>query len=1188
MTFRAAAGSTVGGRAEVAVAVPAGGFNQVTFAWRPVGTTDWKPLGTDDNAPYRVFQDVSTLPKGELVEYRAVLKDTSGGISATGTWAVTGDPAPADSGNTGNDNVVQPANVSVPGDLNSDMGCSGDWQPDCDQAQLTRGSDDDVWSKSYTLPAGGYAYKAAINKSWDENYGANAVKNGGNIAVTVPASGKVTFFYDHRTHWATSDAQNPIVTAAGSFQSELGCPGDWSPDCLRSWLEDPDGDGVYTYTTGLIPAGSYEVKATHGQSWDENYGVGGAPNGANIPFTVPGNALTTFSYVLSTHVLTVSTKANTNADLTTSRAQWLDKSTVAMDLPAAASTWHFRLYWSKNANLGVDAEALTGGDSIPLVLDPNGLSDALKEKHPEIAGYEALKLRSSDTHDKKLLTAILQGQVAVAAFDDLGRLVDATGVQLPGVLDDVYRGATGETLGISWSGHKPTLAVWAPTAQVVSLLVTPAGSSKENVEPMYRDHDGVWSVRGPSSWNGATYRYRVTVYQPTTRKIEVNAVTDPYSVALTANSTRSVIIDLDDRSLLPSGWSSLHKPALGQPEDSTIYELHIRDFSIGDATVPAAHRGGYLAFSDTNSNGMKHLRALASAGLNTIHLLPAFDIATIEENKSAQTTPNCNLAALTAADPAGEQQQACVMAQAGTDGYNWGYDPYHYTVPEGSYATDPNGPKRTLEFRSMVSSLNRSGLRVVMDVVYNHTDAAGQDPKSVLDRVVPGYYQRLSATGALETSTCCANTATEHAMMEKLLIDSVLTWATAYKVDGFRFDLMGHQPKSTMVHLRSALDRLTVHRDGVNGKQVYLYGEGWNFGEVADNARFVQATQLNMAGTGIGTFNDRIRDSVRGGGPFDDDPRLQGFGSGLFTDPNAKADNAGSAAKTTLLLDEDRIKVGLTGNLADYTFTDRTGATVSGADVDYNGSPTGYTADPSEVINYVDAHDNETLFDALTYKLPVSTSMADRVRMNTLSLATVTLGQGPSFWHAGADLLRSKSLDRNSFNSGDWFNRIDFSGQQSTFGSGLPPKADNESKWPYMRSLLANPALKPAAADMAAATAGAQALLKIRSSSPLFRLGSASLIQQKLSFPDSGPTSTPGVIVMQLDDRVGPNVDPRLKRLVVVFNATPNAQTVSVDGASGLSLHPVQATGSDPVVKQTSVSATSITVPARTVAVLQQ
>ena len=199
----------------------------------------------------------------------------------------------------------------------------------------------------------------------------------------------------------------------------------------------------------------------------------------------------------------------------------------------------------------------------------------------------------------------------------------------------------------------------------------------------------------------------------------------------------------------------------------------------------------------------------------------------------------------------------------------------------------------------MVKGLNGVGQRAVIDVVYNHTPAAGQDPKSILDRVVPGYYHRLNpTTGQVETSTCCSNTATEHAMMEKLMIDSVLTWATEYKVDGFRFDLMGHQPKSSMIKLRRALDRLTLRRDGVDGRKIYMYGEGWNFGEVANNARFVQATQAEMAGTGIGTFNDRLRDGVRGGGPFDENPRIQGFASGQYTDPNGAAgqrDGGGAA-----------------------------------------------------------------------------------------------------------------------------------------------------------------------------------------------------------------------------------------------------------------------------------------------------
>jgi pullulanase-type alpha-1,6-glucosidase len=489
----------------------------------------------------------------------------------------------------------------------------------------------------------------------------------------------------------------------------------------------------------------------------------------------------------------------------------------------------------------------------------------------------------------------------------------------------------------------------------------------------------------------------------------------------------------------------------------------------------------------------------------------------------------------------------------------------------------------------MVAAINDAGLRVVMDVVYNHTTAAGQHEKSVLDRIVPGYYHRLSPTGTVETSTCCSNTATEHAMMEKLTIDSVLTWARDYKVDGFRFDLMGHHSRETMEKVRDALDALTVEDDGVDGESIYVYGEGWNFGEVADNARFRQASQLELFGAGIGTFSDRLRDAVRGGGPFDDDPRIQGFASGLFLEPNGSPANGSEDAQhDRLLLYHDQIKVGLAGNLRDYTFVDRTGSTVTGADVDYNGSPAGYAADPEETITYVDAHDNETLFDALTYKLPTDLPMEDRVRMNTVALATTALAQGPSFWHAGADLLRSKSLDRNSYNSGDWFNRVDWSYQDSTFGSGLPLAADNQAKWPFMEPLLADPALKPGADDIEAAHERALDLLRLRFSSPLFRLGTAELVQERVSFPYGGPDQTPGVIVMEIDDRAGADVDPDRERLVVVFNATPEEQTVEVDAAATLELHPVQANGADEVVKQTSVDGTSVTVPARTVVVLEQ
>ncbi len=218
------------------------------------------------------------------------------------------------------------------------------------------------------------------------------------------------------------------------------------------------------------------------------------------------------------------------------------------------------------------------------------------------------------------------------------------------------------------------------------------------------------------------------------------------------------------------------------------------------------------------------------------------------------------------------------------------------------------------------------------------------------------------------------------------------------------------------------------------------------------------------------------------------------------------------------------------------------------------------------------------------------TTMADRVRMNTLSLATTAFAQTPSFWHAGTELLRSKSLDRNSYNSGDWFNRIDWTGRESTFGSGLPRQSDNAAKWDIMRPLLENPALKPGASDIAKAEASALDLLRVREEVGLLRLGSADLIGQKVTFPGSGPDAAPGVIVMLVDDRVGADVDPALAGALVVFNASPEATTQKVSTLAGrsFSLTPALAKGSDAVVKRTTWDAATgtITVPARSVAVL--
>ena len=869
-----------------------------------------------------------------------------------------------------------------------------------------------------------------------------------------------------------------------------------------------------------------------------------------------------------------------NNDLAKSKAVWIDRDTIA---------WHadptdgraYRLHYSPDGGLSiVDRKVVGDRGSLRLTAVPGGLSDAQRANFPHLGRYGAFGVAPEDRAE---VVEALRGQVIAVEVDAAGKVTRSTSVQLPGVLDDVYRAALDVELGPVFTGGGPSVSVWAPTARSVALELYDAPDATPALLPMSRDdRTGVWRIDGEHAWRGKYYKFRVTAWQPASGAVVTALVTDPYSVSLAADSTHSQLVDLSDASLWPPGWGRLAKPAIhGKPQ---IQEVSVRDFSIADSTVPTDLRGTYLAFTLAESAGMTHLRRLAEAGTSHVHLLPVFDLATVPERRGDQEQP-CDLTGL---PPDSEQQQAYVARVADRDGYNWGYDPFHYSAPEGSYATDPAGAARIVQFRRMVAGLNGAGLRVVMDVVYNHTVAAGTARTSVLDQIVPGYYQRLLADGTVADSTCCANTAPEHAMMGKLIVDSVVRWARQYKVDGFRFDLMGHHPKVNILAARAALDRLTVAEDGVDGKAILLYGEGWNFGEVAGDARFVQATQANMAGTGIPTFNDRLRDAVRGGGPFDANPRIQGFASGLYTDPNGDPVNGTTAQQRKRLLHyHDQIQVGLAGNLAGYRFVDASGHTVTGAQVDYNGSPAGYTGAPGEAVTYVDSHDNEILYDALAYKLPVGTSAEDRARMQVLALSTTVLGQGTGFATTGSDRLRSKSLDRNSYNSGDWFNQIRWDCRDGNgFGAGLPPAADNREKWPYAAPLLANPALVPGCAAIELAAARYRELLAIRGSSPVFQLATAEEVQLRLSFPLSGPGATPGVITMVLDAE---GLGGRWRTVAVIFNGTPSPAIQTVTSLRGVPAfpHPVQAASADPVARRPTFDSAdgTFTVPGRTVAV---
>ncbi|MER5436650.1 pullulanase-type alpha-1,6-glucosidase [Streptomyces sp. NPDC002588] len=1158
------------GTVELTADVEGGQLDRVVFAAR-TGNGKWRTLGSADHAPYKVTQTIDKdVPAGTALRYKAVVVDSAGRTASATAASGTGTPPAEETPTVSSRDYAIVHYKRADGDY-ADWGLYA-WG-DLADGEATN------WPDSHPFTGrdayGAFAYVKL--KPGASDVGFLVIDKDGNKdvsadrAIDVTKTGEVWIeqgkeaVETQKPDYPPQDTTKAVLhyhRADGDYDgwglhvwSGAANPTDWSnplkparTDAFGAVFEVPLTDGATSL--GYILHKGDEKDLPADQSLDLT------ANGHEV-WLLDGQ---------EKYLLPQPAGSAAALDLTTSKAIWIDRNTVAWNgSETAAST---QLLYSGQGDIEVKDGTLTG-DARWLRLTRTTLTDAQKAKFPHLKDYAAW---SVDPRDRDRVREALTGQLVASQRAVNGAVSAATGVQIAGVLDDLYGGATTAELGPVFRDGRPTLAVWAPTAQSVGLEIDGA------TRPMHRDAGtGVWSVTGPRSWKNKAYRYVVKVWAPSVRKVVTNKVTDPYSVALTADSERSLVVDLDDESLAPRGWSSLAKPKAVPLKDAQIQELHVRDFSVADSTTPVRDRGTYLAFTDPGSDGSKHLRALAKAGTSYVHLLPVFDIATIPERKADQASTGCDLASYA---PDSGRQQECVAETAAKDAYNWGYDPYHYTVPEGSYATDPDGTARTVQFREMVKALNEDGLRVVMDVVYNHTAASGQADTSVLDRIVPGYYQRLLADGSVANSTCCANTATENAMMGKLVVDSIVTWAREYKVDGFRFDLMGHHPKANILAVRKALDALTPAKDGVDGKKIILYGEGWNFGEVADDARFVQATQRNMAGTGVATFSDRARDAVRGGGPFDQDPGVQGFASGLYTDPNSSPANGTPAEqKARLLHYQDLIKVGLSGNLEDFTFTDTDGKEVTGAEVDYNGQPAGYADAPGDALAYTDAHDNESLFDALAYKLPASTSASDRARMQVLAMATAALSQGPSLSQGGSDLLRSKSLDRNSYDSGDWFNAIHWNcADGNGFGRGLPPAADNAAKWPYAKPLLT--AVTVGCAQIDGASSAYRDLLRIRTTEKAFSLGTAGQVRAALSFPLSGKDETPGVITMELGD------------LVVVFNATPAEQKqriVSLAGR-GYRLHPVQASGADPTVKASSYVRESGTfaVPGRTVAVFSR
>ncbi len=922
---------------------------------------------------------------------------------------------------------------------------------------------------------------------------------------------------------------------------------------------------------------------------------------------------------------------------------------------AGASGLLCHLLVAADGGMRIDGDRVHGADlALSLRPHPAGLPTRLADRdgYRHLAGRPVLHLGDDEVDDRWL-----GGQLVVTATGRDGTLVAASGVQTALLLDQRF--ATRAPLGVRWDDDgRPTVAVWAPTARAVRLhrtaepapepWVAPTDLDEVSQDtaavagqegsppgqqpglPLTRGEQGVWEITGTPRWRGTAYRFEVEVYDPDADRVVRNVVTDPWSVGLSADSRWSLLFDLDDpddATLAPRGWAEgTRKPPFAEQARMVAYELHVGDFSAADDSVPAELRGTYRAFTLPGTHGVRHLRNLAEAGVSHLHLLPINDMASVPERASDRITPIVEVAEPGTPAPAPDSPlpQAAQQAVADHDGYNWGYDPYHWLVPEGAYATDADGPTRIREVRELVAAVNGLGLRVVVDVVFNHAHRAGRHPFSVLDRIVPGYYHRLDDLGRVTTSTCCPNTATEHAMMERLVTDAVLTWARAYRVDGFRFDLLGHHPAAQARRLRAALDRLTPARDGVDGRAIVLYGEGWEFGEVAGDARFRQATQRGLAGSGIGTFDDRLRDAVRGGNPAGA-RREQGFASGLWWEPNVPiprpsvdgdvvggqpdADARGLALHLT-----DRVMLGVAGNLGELPVPCADGHLRLGRDIDYGGTGAGYARRPQDQVAYVSAHDNETLFDALAAKLPLATSTEDRVRMQVVALATVLLGQGTPFLHAGSELLRSKSLDRNSYRSGVTFNAIDWTGRTSRWGVGMPPVATDPDDRQLLAHLLRT-IPPPDPAHITACRDRVLELLRIRAGSPLFGLPTAAAVREALHFEVTGPEAIPGVVVWSLrGGAVRADHD-----LLLAINATPRELRATLDQEAhqrragyqrqaeqqrqagqqrraehqrrpghqpgSWRLHPILARSVDPISHRSQVESGVLSVPARSVAV---
>jgi pullulanase len=499
----------------------------------------------------------------------------------------------------------------------------------------------------------------------------------------------------------------------------------------------------------------------------------------------------------------------------------------------------------------------------------------------------------------------------------------------------IYRG---NDLGANYQKDNTVFKVWSPLAQDVKVvLYSSYDDSIGQIFDMSKASQGIWALNLTGDFKNKYYNYKVTM-----DGVE-RETADPYAKGATANSKKCMIVDF--QSINPEGWEHHKLPKPLKATESVIYEIHVRDFSI-DKSSGIQNKGKYLAFTESGTKteenvptGLDHLNDL---GITHLHLQPVYDFASVDETREGQ--------------------------------YNWGYDPYLYNVPEGSYSSNPyDGSVRIREFKAMIQTLHENDIRVVMDVVFNHTYTTGDSPFDIL---VPKYYYRCDMSGHYTDGSGCGNeTASEKAMVRKFIVDSVKFWATEYKIDGFRFDLMALHDIETMKEVASELK--------VINPNILIYGEPWVGGASALDPIF-QLRKGSQKGLNIGVFNDEIRNAIKG----DNDGTGLGFVNGGYGL-------------------ENEIKKGIVGG------------------IHYSDSISGFAEQPGETINYVSSHDNLSLFDKFEKSNP-DLSALEREKLNKLAISIVLTSQGIPFIQGGTEILRTKNGNHNSYNAGDEINKIDW------------------------------------------------------------------------------------------------------------------------------------------------------------------